>query len=100
MFDPESRMEPGVQRDGAYFLDRDPAYFSIVLNYLRSGVLLGARMRGEGGNFTRTYRSGSGIWCLFDPWIRDPGWLKKSRSGSVMNTPDQISESLKNNFLG
>ncbi len=43
MFDPESRMEPGVQRDGAYFLDRDPAYFSIVLNYLRSGVLLGAR---------------------------------------------------------
>jgi len=55
MFDPESRMEPGVQRDGAYFLDRDPAYFSIVLNYLRSGVLLGARMRGEGGNFTRTY---------------------------------------------
>jgi hypothetical protein len=46
MFDPESRMEPGVQRDGAYFLDRDPAYFSIVLNYLRSGVLLGAHARG------------------------------------------------------
>jgi hypothetical protein len=20
--------------------------------------------------------SGSGIRCLFDPWIRDPGWLK------------------------
>jgi hypothetical protein len=51
MFDPESRMEPGVQRDGAYFLDRDPAYFSIVLNYLRSGVLLGAHARGEGGDF-------------------------------------------------
>ncbi len=28
--------------------------------------------------------SGSGIRCLFDPWIRDPGWVKtkKSRSGS------------------
>ncbi len=20
-----------------------------------------------------------GIWCLFDPWIRDPGWVKKIR---------------------
>ncbi len=20
--------------------------------------------------------SGSGIWCLFDPWIRDPGWVE------------------------
>ncbi len=20
--------------------------------------------------------SGSGIQCLFDPWIRDPGWVK------------------------
>jgi hypothetical protein len=20
---------------------------------------------------------GSGIRCLFDPWIRDPGWVKK-----------------------
>jgi hypothetical protein len=19
---------------------------------------------------------GSGIWCLFDPWILDPGWVK------------------------
>jgi hypothetical protein len=18
---------------------------------------------------------GSGMWCLFDPWIRDPGWV-------------------------
>ena len=34
-------MEPGVERDGAYFLDRDPHTFSIVLNYLRSGVLFG-----------------------------------------------------------
>jgi hypothetical protein len=25
---------------------------------------------------------GSGTWCLFDPWIRDPGWVKKSGSGS------------------
>jgi hypothetical protein len=46
MFDPDSRMEPGVQRDGAYFLDRDPAFFSIILNYLRSGILLGKREMG------------------------------------------------------
>jgi hypothetical protein len=79
MFDPESRMEPGVQRDGAYFLDRDPAYFSIVLNYLRSGVLLGAHAR-EGLEFYAILHveqcSGSGIRCFFDPWIRDLVWLK------------------------
>jgi hypothetical protein len=46
--------------------------------------------------------------CLFDPWIRDPGWVKnqdpgsgmgkKSGSGSWMNNPDQISESLETIF--
>jgi len=30
---------------------------------------------------------------LFDSWIRDPGWVKKSRSGSGMNIPDHVSES-------
>ncbi len=40
-------------------------------------------------------RSGSVIWCLFDPWIRDPGWVKKSGSGSGMNNQDHISESLQ-----
>jgi hypothetical protein len=39
---------------------------------------------------------GSGIWCLFDPWIRDPGWVKKSGSG--MNNSDHISESLETIF--
>jgi hypothetical protein len=42
--------------------------------------------------------SGSGIRCFFDPWIRDPGWVKKSGSGSGMNSPDQVSESLETNF--
>ena len=39
MFDPESPFAPGVKKDGAYFLDRDPALFGAVLNYLRSGHL-------------------------------------------------------------
>jgi hypothetical protein len=42
--------------------------------------------------------SGSGIRCLFDPWIRDPGWVKKLGSGSGMNDPDHISESLETIF--
>jgi hypothetical protein len=28
-------------------------------------------------------------------WRRDPGWVKKSRSGFGMNIPDHISESLE-----
>ena len=35
MFDPESKMKPGLLRNGAYFLDRDPEWFRIILNYLR-----------------------------------------------------------------
>jgi hypothetical protein len=38
------------------------------------------------------------IRYLFDPWIRDPGMGKKSGSGSGMNYPDHISESLETIF--
>ncbi len=48
--------------------------------------------------------SGSGIRCLFDPWIRDTGWEKSQDLdpgyGSGMNNPDHISESLETIFLG
>jgi hypothetical protein len=48
--------------------------------------------------------SGSGIRCLFDPEIRDPGWVKNQdpnlRSGSGTNNPDHISESLETIFWG
>jgi len=37
--------------------------------------------------------AGSGIRCLFDPWIWEK--KKKSRSGSGMKIPDHISESLE-----
>ena len=33
-------MFPGVLKDGAYFIDRDPTYFRIILNYLRTGQLV------------------------------------------------------------
>ncbi len=41
--------------------------------------------------------------CLFDPWIREPGWVKSqdpdAGSGSVINNPDHISLELRNNFF-
>jgi hypothetical protein len=37
-----------------------------------------------------------GSGAFFDPWIRNPGWVKKSGSG--MNKPDHISESLETSF--
>jgi hypothetical protein len=33
--------------------------------------------------------SGSGIRCLFDLWIRDPGWVKKSGHGSGIRIRDK-----------
>jgi hypothetical protein len=46
--------------------------------------------------------SGSGIRCLFDPWIWEPGWVKNQvpdpGSGSEKNNPDHISESLRTIF--
>jgi hypothetical protein len=39
----------------------------------------------------------SGIRCLLDPWIKDPGWVKNQDPGSGygMSNPDDISESLE-----
>ncbi len=44
---------------------------------------------------------GSGIWCLFDPWIRDPGWVKKSGSGSGIRDEQPWSYflELRNHFF-
>ncbi len=51
---------------------------------------------------TQCSGSGSGIRCLFDPWIRDPRWVKnqnpESGSRSRINIPDHISESSETIF--
>jgi hypothetical protein len=50
--------------------------------------------------YTLTQCSGTGIRYLFDPWIRDPGWVKNQDPdpGSGMNIPDHIFESLETIF--
>jgi len=35
MFDPESGFQPPHSEDGVYFLDADPVYFGVILNWLR-----------------------------------------------------------------
>jgi hypothetical protein len=42
---------------------------------------------------------GSGAFLTPGSRIWDPGWVKKSGSGSGMNNPDHISESLETIFL-
>ncbi len=48
--------------------------------------------------------SGSGIRCLFDLWIRDPGWVKKSGSRAGIRIRDEKPGSyfwvLGNHFFG
>jgi hypothetical protein len=47
--------------------------------------------------------SGSGIWCLFDPWIWDPGWEKNQDpdlgSRSWINNQGSYFRELKNQFF-
>jgi hypothetical protein len=35
-------------------------------------------LKRQADNYFQCCGSGSGIGCLFDPWIRDPGWEKVS----------------------
>eukprot|EP00088_Acartia_fossae_P061996 TRINITY_DN7462_c0_g1_i12.p1 TRINITY_DN7462_c0_g1~~TRINITY_DN7462_c0_g1_i12.p1 ORF type:complete len:219 (-),score=39.60 TRINITY_DN7462_c0_g1_i12:319-975(-) len=39
MFDPDSPLVPAKPKDDAYFLDRDPETFSLILSFLRSGEI-------------------------------------------------------------
>jgi hypothetical protein len=50
------------------------------------------------GAYTADQCCGSGIWSLFDPRIRDPGWVLSPDPGSGMNNPDHMSESLETIF--
>jgi hypothetical protein len=74
------------------------------IDLTKSGSRTGESALGfnESGTTQRNRKQccGSGIRCLFDPWIRDPGWAKISRSGSGMNISDHISESLETVFFG
>jgi hypothetical protein len=42
------------------------------------------------------------IRCFFDPWVRDPGWVKNQDPdpGTGMNILDHISESLEKEVFG
>lgn len=41
MFSPHSNLHPScIDSNGAYLIDRDPRYFSPLLNFLRSGALI------------------------------------------------------------
>jgi hypothetical protein len=56
------------------------------------------------GKFRIKQCCGSGFRCLFDPWIRDPVWVKKTGSASGIRIRDEQPElyfrELRNNFLG
>jgi hypothetical protein len=44
---------------------------------------------------------GSRIRCLFDPWIRDPGWIKSGSGSGIWNEqPGSYFLELRNHFLG
>jgi len=47
MFNPESNLAPSQVQDGAYFIDRDPDMFKILLNFLRTGQLPEDLSRGQ-----------------------------------------------------
>jgi hypothetical protein len=61
---------------------------------------LGGVRHGGAQHSTRHHQRASGgyrvlvpvlrIRCLFDPWIRDPGWVESQHPGSGMNNPEHI----------
>jgi len=74
MFDPVSPLLPGVMRDGAYFIDRDPATFKLVLNFLRTGQLTldnGANL--EALKVESSYFGLSGLDESIEERLRDVG---------------------------
>jgi hypothetical protein len=49
--------------------------------------------------YTHCCGSGSGFRCLFDPWIRDPEWVKKNRVRIRDDQPGSYFRMLKNRFF-
>jgi hypothetical protein len=90
--------EGGVADQCSFYADPDPAYRKQKSTHVESSIIIISFVfycsycEKIVNKLSRKQCSGSGIRCLFDPWIRDPGWVESQHPdpGSGMNNPDHI----------